>query len=177
MLCNAVHAVISTPFQAGKRCRLNVALDGPLVVDVAFMRIPQYGRKERVAIQLETPDMFAANAPHAALGPTAARWRALQSRGWQVGCCTRGSSCCFACCPWLGETTAGMLSVPCHKAGALQSCGWQVGCCCTCINPVPGFKRTISCYACALLASVCCPAEACCGSSASLSWRCQSTAD
>ncbi|WIA39327.1 hypothetical protein OEZ86_005440 [Tetradesmus obliquus] len=70
--------------QAGKRCRLNVALDGPLVVDVAFMRIPQYGRKERVAIQLETPDMFAANAPHAALGPTAARWRALQSRGWQV---------------------------------------------------------------------------------------------
>jgi hypothetical protein len=62
-----------------------LALDGPLVVDVALARKPSVARNERVAIQLETPDMFAANPPHAALGPTAARWRALQLRGWQVG--------------------------------------------------------------------------------------------
>jgi hypothetical protein len=76
------------PLQAspGRRHRLNLALDGPLVVDVALARKPSVARNERVAIQLETPDMFAANPPHAALGPTAARWRALQSRGWQVGC-------------------------------------------------------------------------------------------
>eukprot|EP00878_Enallax_costatus_P032748 GHUV01036012.1.p1 GENE.GHUV01036012.1~~GHUV01036012.1.p1 ORF type:complete len:661 (+),score=202.40 GHUV01036012.1:871-2853(+) len=68
--------------QAGTRCRLNVALDGPLVVDVALQT--HHLPNRRAALQLETPEMFASNPPYAALGPTAARWRALQCRGWRV---------------------------------------------------------------------------------------------
>lgn len=45
---------------------------------------PQVGARYRVALQLHPHDDFAANPPHAALGPTAARWRALQARGWRV---------------------------------------------------------------------------------------------
>jgi hypothetical protein len=43
------------------------------------------GARYKVALQLHPETDFAANAPLAALGPTAARWRALQARGWQVG--------------------------------------------------------------------------------------------
>eukprot|EP00879_Flechtneria_rotunda_P019592 GHRR01020585.1.p1 GENE.GHRR01020585.1~~GHRR01020585.1.p1 ORF type:complete len:264 (+),score=121.37 GHRR01020585.1:104-793(+) len=65
--------------QVGKRCAMNLALDGPLVVDVVLKN-----RRPKVALQLETPDMFAVNPPHVPLGATASRWRSLQMRGWQV---------------------------------------------------------------------------------------------
>lgn len=68
--------------QAGRSCRVGLVLDGPFVVDVE-LRL-QLAARPKVAVQLEPPGAFAANPPHAALGPTAARWLALQRRGWQV---------------------------------------------------------------------------------------------
>jgi len=44
----------------------------------------QVGARYRVALQLHPHEDFAANPPHGPLGPTAARWRALQARGWRV---------------------------------------------------------------------------------------------
>jgi hypothetical protein len=149
-----VHAtlqVVEALQQAGVRCKLNVALDGPVVVDVALtqrqvcvavhvlvcsavcinlsishlvclpavdgvllswsnasrsshvvtgdglsqcvltgggcMRVvalTQVGARYRVALQLHPHEDFAANPPHGALGPTVARWRSLQARGWRV---------------------------------------------------------------------------------------------
>jgi hypothetical protein len=46
--------------------------------------LSQVGARYRVALQLHPHEDFAANPPRGALGPTAARWRALQARGWRV---------------------------------------------------------------------------------------------
>lgn len=64
----------------GKKCRVNVILDGQSKVDI-HLHMPH---RSKVALQLEGPAAFAANPPYAPLGPTAAKWRALQIRGWQV---------------------------------------------------------------------------------------------
>lgn len=53
----------------------------------------QVGARYRVALQLHPQEDFTANPPHGPLGPTAARWRALQARGWQV----RGASRSWCC--------------------------------------------------------------------------------
>jgi hypothetical protein len=45
---------------------------------------PRAAGTPRLAITLDGPGAFAANAPGAALGETAARWRALQARGLRV---------------------------------------------------------------------------------------------
>lgn len=69
--------------------------------------LTQVGARYRVALQLHPHEDFAANPPHGALGPTAARWRSLQARGWRVsdwlagwlaGCTPAlGSVCVLAC--------------------------------------------------------------------------------
>jgi hypothetical protein len=64
----------------GKKCRVNLSLDGLFTVDIDL----RMQHRSKVALQLEGPLAFAANPPYAALGPTAAKWRALQTRGWQV---------------------------------------------------------------------------------------------
>jgi hypothetical protein len=46
--------------------------------------VSQVGARYRIALQLHPHEDFAANPPHGPLGPTAARWRALQARGWRV---------------------------------------------------------------------------------------------
>lgn len=48
-----------------------------------------------LALVLDGPEAFAANAPGSALGETAARWRALQARGLRVGAwaCVRACGC------------------------------------------------------------------------------------
>ena len=80
-----LHKEVHTALQlAGMRgVRLHVTLDGSLVVDFMLQGSPS--SRLKAALQLEGPERFASNAPHAPLGPTAARWRALRARGWKVG--------------------------------------------------------------------------------------------
>lgn len=58
---------------------INYSSDGVCVIDVA---LNVHGK--RVALSIDGPQCFSANAPYAPLGETVARWRLIQSRGWKV---------------------------------------------------------------------------------------------
>jgi hypothetical protein len=74
--------VLTTFKTMGESCYALVPTrDGQCVVDVL---LGAKMKQKNVAVLLEVPARFTANAPHLPLGPTVARWNALLRRGCQV---------------------------------------------------------------------------------------------
>lgn len=114
--------VLTTLKAMGESCYALVPTrDGQCVVDVLLVAKKQ----GNVAVLLEVPGCFTANAPHLPLGPTVARWNALLRRGCRVrghGPSVVGLGLLFwHAALWLGQLVLVL---------SWQSACWSSSCCC-----------------------------------------------
>lgn len=81
----AQQEVYETLADSGRRAVLEHSTpDGLFCIDIALFRPSAHHPKLRIALEVDGDQHFTSTPPHLPLGPTLARWRSLQRRGWCV---------------------------------------------------------------------------------------------